>query len=105
MDVIFFGYFSAQWMAAGLAGGMIHAINTEKATSGQVAVYMITGCAVSNFFGPSVLKLLTIVLPQILLPLPEGAVAFAVGYCGKVICLYIELAFKSWNPLGKIKNE
>ena len=84
-------------LAAGAAGGLLHAWSLEKATAWEVVKYIVTGSLAANFIAPQLLKMLAV--------FPIGLVAFGVGMTGKHLCLGLEMFFKKISPLGKTRNE
>ena len=88
---------NVQCLAAGAAGGLVHAWRLKKAGAWEVVKYIVWGALAANFIAPQLLELLRV--------FPIGFIAFGVGMAGKRLCLLLELGFSKIDLLGKIKNE
>jgi hypothetical protein len=97
MDDSFLVLINVPCLAAGAAGGLLHAWRFEKAGAWEVVKYIIYGAVAANFIAPQLLKMLAV--------FPIGFVAFGVGMAGKHLCLAIELFFTKLDLFGKTKNE
>ncbi len=88
---------NVQCLAAGAAGGLVHAWRDEKATAWDAVRYIGVGALAANFIAPQLLRMLAV--------FPIGFVAFGVGMAGKHFCLMIETTFSKIDLFGKTKNE
>ena len=96
MDVVFFDFIYPKLIAAGLLGGLIHAIREDKTTNPKDIIrFMLIGSAAANFFTPYVLGIVMI--------FPWGLVAFGIGMSGKHLSIGAEILFN--KILGKTENE
>ena len=106
MNDVILGFINVQFFAAGLFGGLVHSFRLEKATPWRVIGHIVAGGFAGNFLAPLALAGASNFIPPYLLKIvPPGFVAAGFGLTGRHSCYLLEMAFKSWNPLGKTKNE
>jgi len=109
-DAVFFDIIDAQFTAAGVLGGLVHAYRVEKASVREVIGFLIVGGLAANFITPGILVVggsaMNFFAPRVLeivTLLPPVSLAFWIGMCGRPICYALEIIFS--NRIGKEENE